>query len=63
MFLFPCFLLFYKELSKKRIKRERKHAKGRMCTYAREGNNAIAEQSVPTHGVLNENTDVNPDIP
>ena len=26
----------------------------RICTRAREGNNAIAEQNVPTHGVLNE---------
>ena len=35
----------------------------RICTRAREGNNMNAEQSVPTHGALNENTDINPDIP
>lgn len=35
----------------------------RICTRAREGNNAIAEQSVSMQGALNENTDVNPDIP
>ena len=63
MFLFPCFLFFFFLLSKKRRKRERKHAKGRVCTYAREGNNAIAEQSVSTQGALNEKTDINPDTP
>lgn len=33
-----CFLILYKELSEKRRKREQKHAKGRMCSYARAGN-------------------------
>ena len=35
----------------------------RICTRAREGNNAIAEQSVSMYGALNENTEINPDIP
>ena len=51
------------EVSKKRRKREQKHAKGRVCTYAREGNNMNAEQSVPMHGALNGKTDINPDTP
>ena len=35
----------------------------RICTRAREGNNAFAEQSVSMQGALNENTDINPDTP
>ena len=61
--LLRCYLIFFWELSKKRRKRIRKHAKGRMCTYAREGNNAIAKQNVSTQDALNEKTDIILDIP
>ena len=34
-----------------------------MCTYAREGNNAIKELSVSAHDALNEDTEIDPDNP
>ena len=61
--LFPCFLLFFQELSKKRRKRIGKHAKGRMCAYARERNTMISELCVSTHGAQNKITFINPDNP
>lgn len=61
--LFPCFLLFFKELSKKRRKRIRKHAKGRVCAYARERNTMISELCMSTHDALNEIFHIDPDNP
>ena len=61
--LFPCFLLFIKELSKKRRKRIRKYAKGHVCAYARERNIMISELCMSTHGALNEIFHIDPDNP
>lgn len=63
MRLFPCFLYFFMELSKKRRKRIRKRAQGRMCAYAREQNTWILTLFPSTHSVWNENIEYNPDNP
>ena len=61
--LFPCFLLFFQELSKKRIKRSRKHAKGRVCAYARERNSLIPVLYASAYDAQNERTHIDPDNP
>ena len=59
--LSPCILILFQEISKKRRKRIRKHAKGRVCAYAREGNNRVTALYVSAHCVEDGKTDFNPD--